>query len=157
MNQQVYWLDLQQSLSRWERATFQNQFVLLQENAPPHKSQAVRISWRTMIRKLWISDPKFGYQLHRTLLEPDGSSYPWHIQLWQHNCEWLKTQKCQSLSKEYSNELADSRYQNIEIPIMGAPHFHVWQILMKLETSCNEVFQWPLWCSLGVINAIKQW
>ena len=40
MNQQVYRRVLQQNLLPWARGTFQNNFVLVQDNAPPHKARA---------------------------------------------------------------------------------------------------------------------
>ena len=40
MNQQVYWWVLRQNLLPWARGTFRNNFVLIQDNAPPYKARA---------------------------------------------------------------------------------------------------------------------
>ena len=42
MNQQVYRLLQQQSLLCWTKVNFQNNFVLVHDNAPPHTAQATR-------------------------------------------------------------------------------------------------------------------
>ena len=40
MNQQVYWWVLRQNLLPWARGTLCNNFVLIQDNAPPYKARA---------------------------------------------------------------------------------------------------------------------
>ena len=43
MNQQVYRWVLRQNLFPWARGSFRNNFVLVQENAPPYKARATMI------------------------------------------------------------------------------------------------------------------
>ena len=58
MNQRVYWWVLRQNILLCARDTFRNNFVLVQDNAPPHKAQATVNSSKIRTWRSWTGQPK---------------------------------------------------------------------------------------------------
>ena len=86
MNQQVYRWVLRQSLLPWARGTFHNNFVLVQDNAPPQKHGPLWLFLKFKMWRSWRGQPKARIW---ALLSISGTKWPsifvtW-ITLLQHN------------------------------------------------------------------------